>query len=248
MAKQEQYQDLLAQLQPGRLPRHIGIIMDGNGRWAKDHGQPRAFGHKAGAEALRRVTEICRELEIPALTVYAFSTENWQRPKAEIDFLMQLLQQYLKQELPLLMKQEVRLFGLGDWQALPTSVQKLYHQVANQTAANSKLTLNLAVNYGSQQEIVRAVQKLARQVAAGDLQPKQIDIAAIDAALDTAGQPELDLIIRPAGEHRLSNFLLWQAAYAELYFTDKYWPDFGKRDLLTAIIDFQNRERRFGGL
>ena len=247
MPKQQPYDDLLACLDAGRLPRHIGIIMDGNGRWAASRGEIRAFGHKAGAEALRRTAEICREIHIPVLTVFAFSTENWRRPQAEVDFLMHLLRQYLSQELPLLQKQQIRLNGLGDWSILPETVRLLYAKVKEATAANMEMTLNLAVNYGARQEIARAAQKLAFIVQAGALLPQEIDEELFAARLDTAGLPELDLLIRPAGELRLSNFLLWQAAYAELYFTPQLWPEFSKRDLLEAVVNFQGRQRRYGG-
>jgi undecaprenyl diphosphate synthase len=248
MTKQQPYGDLLARLDAGRLPRHIGVIMDGNGRWAAARGELRTFGHKAGAEALRRAVEICREIHIPVLTVFAFSTENWRRPSTEVDFLMRLLSQYLRQELPLLQEQGIYLHGLGDWGALPAAIRQLYAEVKQATADNKEMTLNLAVNYGARQEIVRAAQTLALEVQAGALLPQEIDDGIFASRLDTAGQPELDLLIRPAGEQRLSNFLLWQAAYAELYFTPRLWPDFSKRDMLEAILDFQGRERRFGGV
>ena len=248
MSEQQPYGDLLTQLDSGHLPRHIGVIMDGNGRWAAAGGRARTFGHKAGAEALRRAVEICREIHIPVLTVFAFSTENWRRPQAEVDFLMRLLSQYLKQELPLLQEQQIRLHGLGDWSVLPGAIRKLYEDVKTATAGNKKMTLNLAVNYGARQEITRAARELAEGALSGALLPQNIDEDKFAACLDTAGQPELDLLIRPAGELRLSNFLLWQAAYAELYFTSRLWPEFSKSDMLEAILDYQGRERRFGGI
>ena len=248
MSKNQPYDDLLARLNSECLPQHIGVIMDGNGRWAAARGQTRAFGHKAGAEALRRAVEICREIHIPALTVFAFSTENWRRPSAEVDFLMSLLRQYLRQELPLLQEQCIRLNGLGDWSVLPAPIRKLYDEVSVATANNKEMTLNLAVNYGARQEIARAARKLAADAIDGAVMPQDIDEDMLAAHLDTADQPELDLLIRPAGEQRLSNFLLWQAAYAELYFIPQLWPDFSKRDMLMAILDYQGRERRFGGI
>ena len=248
MTREHPYDDLLARLDNKSLPRHIGVIMDGNGRWATARSQVRAFGHKTGAEALRRAVEICREIHIPALTVFAFSTENWRRPPAEVDFLMSLLSQYLSQELPLLQEQQIRLAGLGDWSVLPAPIRKLYDKVKTATADNREMTLNLAVNYGARQEIAQAARKLAEEALSGALLPKDIDEDMLAARLDTAGQPELDLLIRPAGEQRLSNFLLWQAAYAELYFTPRLWPEFSKRDMLSAILDYQGRERRFGGI
>lgn len=249
MSKQQQtYDDLVARLDMGRLPQHIGVIMDGNGRWAKAQGRTRTFGHKAGAEALRSTVEICRELGIEVLSVFAFSTENWRRPQTEVDFLMRMLAEYLRQELPLLQKQQIRLQGLGDWSVLPEAIRELYAEVNAATAQNQAMTLNLAVNYGAQQEIVRAARHLAEEAAGGRLEPSAIDEQRFAASLYTAGQPELDLLIRPSGEQRLSNFLLWQAAYAELWFSHKLWPDFDKRDMLTAILDYQSRERRFGGI
>ncbi|MCL1976437.1 MAG: polyprenyl diphosphate synthase [Firmicutes bacterium] len=248
MAIQKPYNDLLTRLDNTRLPQHIGIIMDGNGRWAAAAGKARTFGHKAGAEALRRAAEICREIHIPVLTVFAFSTENWRRPPAEIDFLMRLLGQYLQQELSLLQKENIRLNGLGDWSILPAHIRQLYDEAKQATANNSEMTLNLAVNYGARQEIVRAAQRLATATQAGELKVHEIDEEMFAAQLETASQPELDLLIRPAGELRLSNFLLWQAAYAELFFTPLMWPEFSKRDILLAIIDFQTRFRRFGSI
>jgi undecaprenyl diphosphate synthase len=248
MSKQQPYDDLLARLDNGRLPRHIGVIMDGNGRWAAARGNTRALGHKEGAEALRRAVEICREIHIPALTVFAFSNENWRRPPPEVDLLMRHLSQYLRQELPLLQEQRIRLNGLGDWSVLPAAIRRLYDEVRLATAAHTEMTLNLAVNYGARQEIVRAARALAVKAQSGLLAPSGIDEELFAAHLDTARQPELDLLIRPAGEQRLSNFLLWQAAYAELYFTPRLWPDFSKRDMLEAILDFQGRERRFGNI
>ncbi len=244
----ENYQDLLAKIDMANLPQHIGVIMDGNGRWAKAQGQARSFGHKAGAEAMRRLVEICREIGIKSLSVYAFSTENWRRPEGEINFLMRLLAQYLKQELPLLMEQNIRLNGLGDWSALPKPIQEAYAQMRAATADNAAMTLNLAINYGSQQEILRAMHSIYHDIAAQKLSIDQLDEDLLASRLDTGGQPTLDLIIRPSGEQRLSNFLLWQAAYAEFIFLDILWPDFGKRELLAAIIEYQSRNRRFGGL
>ncbi|MCL1816568.1 MAG: isoprenyl transferase [Clostridiales bacterium] len=246
MARQEHYDDLLARLDVSRLPQHIGVIMDGNGRWARSRGQARTFGHKEGAKALRRAVEIVREIHIPVLTVFAFSTENWRRPETEVDFLMRLLSQYLRQELPLLQEQQIRLHGLGDWSILPIAIRELYAKVTAATAANKEMTLNLAVNYGARQELVQAARSLAHSVKEGEISTNEIDEEMFAARLDTGGQPELDLLIRPAGELRLSNFLLWQAAYAELYFTPQLWPEFSKRHMLEAIVDFQNRERRFG--
>lgn len=246
--KEERYDDLLAQLDPARLPRHIAVIMDGNGRWAAKRRLPRSAGHRAGAEALRRATELCRELEVSCLTVYAFSTENWSRPTDEVGFLMRLLVEYLKSEVALMNEQDIRLGFLGQRGALPAEARRALDEALAATARNTKMRLNLAINYGGRDELTRAVQGIAADIAAGRLAPDAVDAALIGGRLDTAGQPDPDLLIRPSGELRISNFLLWQAAYSELYFCDQLWPDFGKRDLLAAILDYQKRDRRFGGV
>ena len=248
MAVKEKYDDLLRHIDARRLPSHIAVIMDGNGRWAAQRHLPRSSGHKAGAEALRRVTEICREIGVPILSVYAFSTENWRRPQEEVSFLMRLLVDYLNNEVALMNEQDIRLGFLGRREQLPPPVREALEGSLQATAANRSMRLNLAINYGARDEILRAVRELARQAAAGSLDPAEIDGARFAACLDTAGQADPDLLIRPSGELRISNFMLWQAAYSELYFCDKLWPDFGKRDLLTAIIAYQQRDRRFGGV
>lgn len=248
MMAAEAYGDLLAQVDRQRLPRHIAVIMDGNGRWAASRSLPRSAGHKAGAEAMRRLVEICRELEIEALTVFAFSTENWRRPADEVGFLMRLLIEYLKNEVELMNRQNIRLGFLGQREGLPAEVGAALDQAMAATAANTALRLNLAINYGSRDELLRAVRSLAAEAARGELDPLEIDGQLLAARLDTAGLPEPDLLIRPSGELRISNFLLWQLAYSELYFCDQLWPDFSKRDLLTAVLDYQRRERRFGGV
>ncbi len=245
--QQEKYQDLLTQLDPEHLPRHIAIIMDGNGRWAGARHAPRALGHRAGAEALRAVTELCREIKIQVLTVYAFSTENWQRPDAEVEFLMGLLVEYLKNEVALMNREDIRLGFLGDLAGLPPAVRRAFTQALDATAGNQSMLLNLAVNYGGRDELRRAFGRLQARIAAGEISAERLSEEDIAAVLDTAGQPDPDLLIRPSGELRLSNFLPWQSAYSELWFSDKLWPDFGKRDLLLAILDFQQRDRRFGG-
>jgi len=245
--KQETYDDLLASLNKERLPRHIAIIMDGNGRWAGQRHLPRAAGHRAGAEALRRAAELCREIGVQVLTVYAFSTENWRRSEEEVNFLMGLLMEYLHNEVALMNEQEIRLGFLGEFGALPQGVRQAFREALAATAANGRMLLNLAVNYGGRDELLRAFSRLLARADQGELDRNSLGEADLAAALDTAGLPDPDLLIRPSGERRLSNFLLWQSAYSELWFSEKMWPDFGKRDLLQAILDYQGRDRRFGG-
>lgn len=246
MSRIEEYDDLLLQLEPERLPQHVAIIMDGNGRWASRRNLPRTMGHKAGAESLRRAAEICREIGVKVLTVYAFSTENWQRPHEEVDFLMKLFAEYLRREVKTMNGNQIRLHILGETALLPPVVQRELAAALRATADNDKMILNIAVNYGGRQEIALAMRRMAQLVAEGKLSPEDIGERTVDDYLFTAGQPEPDLLIRPSGELRLSNFLLWQAAYSEFYFSDVLWPDFGKRDLLTAILAYQKRQRRFG--
>ena len=231
----------------GGVPRHVAIIMDGNGRWAKARGLPRAAGHRQGAEAARRTIRAAGEAGVQCLTLYAFSSENWRRPETEISDLMGLLRFYIGAELNALHKEGVRLIILGDHKAFPADVAKLVDQAVTRTANNERMTLAIALNYGSRAELVNAARSLAERVAAGELAPADIDEAAIEAQLDTAGLPPLDLVIRTSGEHRLSNFLLWQAAYAELVFVDRLWPDFDAAALNEALADFAGRDRRFGG-
>jgi undecaprenyl diphosphate synthase len=230
-----------------QIPRHVAIIMDGNGRWAKARGLPRAAGHRQGAEAARRTIRAAGEAGVQCLTLYAFSSENWRRPETEISDLMGLLRFYIGAELNALHKEGIRLIILGDHKAFPADVAKLVDQAVTRTAANTRMTLAIALNYGSRAELVNAARSLAAQVAAGELSPDDVDEAAIEAHLDTAGLPPLDLVIRTSGEHRLSNFLLWQAAYAELVFVDTLWPDFDNEALRGALADYAGRERRFGG-
>ena len=229
------------------VPRHVAIIMDGNGRWAKARGLPRAAGHRQGAEAARKVLRAAGEAGVECLTLYAFSSENWSRPKDEINDLMGLLRFYITRELDALHREGVRLRILGDHKAFQPDVAELVDQAVERTAGNRRMTLAIALNYGSRSELVRAAQSLARRVEAGEIGPADIDEAGIDAALDTAGLPPLDLLIRTSGEQRLSNFLLWQAAYAELLFVDTLWPDFDGDSLRAALADYSGRERRFGG-
>ncbi|MEA3031822.1 MAG: undecaprenyl diphosphate synthase [Sphingomonadales bacterium] len=225
---------------PPGVPRHVAIIMDGNGRWAKARGLPRVAGHRAGAEAARAVLRAAGEAGVECLTLYAFSSENWRRPAQEISDLTGLLRFYLSRELDSLHKEGIRLRILGDHHAFESDVARMVDRAVLRTAGNSRMTLAIALNYGARAEIVRAAQRAA---AAGD-----IDEAAIEAALDTGDLPPLDLLIRTSGEHRLSNFLLWQAAYAELLFVDTLWPDFDGAALRAALADYGRRERRYGGL
>ena len=231
----------------GSVPRHIAIIMDGNGRWAKKRHLPRLAGHRAGMEAVRRTIRASVEFGVEALTLYAFSSENWRRPADEVSDLMGLLRHYLKRELDELAREGVRLRLIGDWRKFDADLVAELERAVERTAGNDRLDLTIALNYGAQDELVRAVRAIAGDVAAGRLDPQAIDPAAIDARLDTAELPPLDLMIRTSGEARLSNFLLWQAAYAELLFVDLLWPDFDRNALADAIAAFSLRERRYGG-
>jgi len=231
----------------GGVPRHVAIIMDGNGRWAKGKGLPRAAGHKQGAEAARKVLRAAGEAGVECLTLYAFSSENWRRSAEEVGDLMGLLRFYLRSEIEALHKEGVRLRIIGDYKAFAPDIVKLIEQGLQRTAGNRRMTLAIALNYGGQAELVRAAQRLASRAAAGEIGPGDIDEAAIAAELDTAGLPPLDLLIRTSGEYRLSNFLLWQVAYAELLFVDTLWPDFGADELRAALAAYGARERRFGG-
>ncbi|MET1112520.1 MAG: isoprenyl transferase [Allosphingosinicella sp.] len=231
---------------PG-VPRHVAIIMDGNGRWAKARGLPRAAGHRQGAESARKVLRAAGEAGVECLTLYAFSSENWSRPKDEINDLMGLLRFYITRELEALHREGIRLKILGDHKAFQPDVAKLVDQAVDRTAGNRRMTLAIALNYGSRSELARAAQSLARRVEAGEIGAADIDEAMVEASLDTAGLPPLDLLIRTSGEQRLSNFLLWQSAYAELLFVDTLWPDFDGDSLRAALADYAGRERRFGG-
>ena len=228
------------------LPQHIAIIMDGNGRWATSRGLPRLFGHRAGAKGVRRITEVCCELRIPALTLYAFSWENWNRPAKEIRELMELLGEFLVSETPRLQAHGVRLRAIGRLHELPPNVLARLHQVMDATASSTHLNLTLALSYGGRQEIVDATRRIANEAIHGHLDPAQIDEALFSRYLNLPELPDPDLLIRTSGEQRLSNFLLWQISYCELYVTPKYWPDFTKADLLEAIAAYQQRQRRFG--
>ncbi len=234
--------ELEERLRSRPLPRHVGIIMDGNGRWAEQRGLPRVAGHREGSESVRAVTRQARKVGLQALTLYAFSAQNWARPEEEVVALMQLLAEYLDSERGEIMDNAIRLNAIGDLERLPAFVRERLDALMAESGRNSGMTLTLALSYGGREEIVQA----ARRAAALAPRPQAIDAAAIEAELWTAGLPELDLLVRTSGERRISNFLLWQAAYAELHFSQRLWPDFREVELLTAIADFQTRERRFG--
>jgi undecaprenyl diphosphate synthase len=227
-------------------PRHIAIIMDGNGRWAAQRGLPRIAGHRAGVDTVRSVVEECARLQIPYLTLFAFSTENWKRPKEEVGALMVLLDQYLKRELSTLMKNNVRLNTIGRPGDLPENVQRTLEDVTERSSANTGLTLTLALSYSGRDDIVQAVRRIAEDAGAGTLEPGSVDADTFSSYLSTSDMPDPDLLIRTSGEMRISNFLLWQIAYSEFYVTEKLWPDFTDADLWKAIEVFQERERRFG--
>ncbi len=238
--------DLLAQVDRSRLPRHIAIIMDGNGRWARDRGEDRVYGHYEGVISVREIVDACGALDIGFLTLYAFSAENWNRPKAEVDALMELLVNTIRKEADDLNKNNVRLHVIGDFVSLPELAQKEMGEAMEMTAANTGLNLILALSYSSRLEILGATKKLAEMVAGGILAPDDINEEVFQRCLDTAMFPDPELMIRTSGENRISNFLLYQLAYAELYFTPVHWPDFRKDNLYEALLDYQRRERRFG--
>lgn len=241
-----EHMDLKAQIDKEKLPRHIAVIMDGNGRWAKQKGQPRVFGHRNGVKAVRETTEAAAELGVEYLTLYAFSTENWGRPKLEVRALMTLLVETIHREVGTLMKNNIRLQAIGDLSKLPTKSHKALLEGIEKTKHNTRSTLVLALNYSAKWEIMEAVKDIATQVKSGGLDPTAISETDFANALSTKGMPDPELLIRTSGEARLSNFLLWQVAYSELYFTPTFWPDFRKDDFYKAIIDYQQRERRFG--
>ncbi|MCR4418928.1 MAG: isoprenyl transferase [Clostridia bacterium] len=239
---------LRRRIDPNRLPRHVAIIMDGNGRWARRRGLPRVLGHRAGVEALRSIVEACIDVGIGVLTVYAFSTENWKRPPEEVNSLMELLVEYLQKELAELKQNGVQIRPIGDLESLPPRVRAELRKAQEETREEHNLILNVAVNYGGRAELVRATRLIAQAAASGKLSPEAIDERTLAEYLYTAGLPDPDLIIRPSGEMRLSNFLLWQSAYSELWVTPTLWPDFSPAELWAAIAEFQRRHRRFGGL
>ena len=237
---------LKSNIHPQNLPKHIAIIMDGNGRWAKEKGQLRIFGHENGAKSVRTTVESCAELGIKNLTLYAFSTENWNRPKLEVKTLMQLLISSLKKEMSTMQKNSIRLNAIGNLEHLPTRVRKELLHVINETKNNTQMTLTLALSYGSRAELVNATKQICEKVKNNIISVENIDEPLINQHLYTQNLPDVDLLIRTSGEKRISNFLLWQIAYAELYFIDVYWPDFTNENLYEAIINYQKRERRFG--
>ena len=239
---------LPADLDPARLPAHVAVIMDGNGRWANRRGLPRVMGHREGVESLKRTLRLCSDWGIGALTAYAFSTENWNRPGEEVGFLMTLFERVLARELEALEQEQVRIRFLGDLEPLPTGLRELIANATARTASNSGIHFNVCTNYGGRAELVRAARLLAERAASGALDPADIDESLFAAQLHTAGERDPDLLIRTSGEQRISNFLLWQLAYAELHITDVLWPDFDERALHAALLDYQGRQRRFGGV
>ena len=232
----------------GHVPEHIAIIMDGNGRWAKARALPRIAGHKEGINSVREITRVCGEIGVKHLTLYTFSTENWKRPSSEVSALMHLLLKTIKEEIKELHKRGVRFTIIGDLDTIPVKTAKGLRDGIEITKDNTGLILNLALNYGSRQEIVEAMKSIAYQVQAGKVKPNNIDVELLSNFLLTNNMPDPELLIRTSGEHRLSNFLLWQIAYTEIFMTDLYWPEFREEQLLNAILDFQSRERRFGNI
>ena len=237
---------LKEQIDLTRIPKHIAVIMDGNGRWAKQHGKNRVFGHTNGVTAVRETSEACAELGVKHRTLYAFSTENWSRPQLEVTALMTLLLKTINSELKTLIKNDIRLGAIGDIDSLPKSVAKQLREAIDKTAGCKRMELILALSYSGKNEIVNAVKHIAQKVQNNLISLNDINEQLISDNLYTAGRPDPELLIRTSGEQRVSNFLLWQLAYAEFYFTDKFWPEFNKEELYKAIIDYQNRERRFG--
>lgn len=234
------------QIQKQHLPKHVAIIMDGNGRWAKQKGMLRAFGHENGTKSVRQTVEACAELGVKHLTLYAFSTENWNRPKLEVDTLMKLLVSSLKKEIKTLLDNNIKLKAIGNLKSLPKKVYKELHEVMDLTKDNTHMDLTLALSYGSREELLYAVKEISTKVKNNIISTENIDESVFNAHLYTQTLPDVDLLIRTSGEQRISNFLLWQIAYAELYFTPVLWPDFTKQHLCEAIIEYQKRERRFG--
>ena len=238
--------ELKEQIDIERLPNHIAIIMDGNGRWAKERGKQRIFGHQSVIQSVREVSEASAELGVKYLTLYAFSTENWNRPVAEVSGLMSLLAQTIKNEIGTLNKNSIRLNAIGDLQSLPKANYEQLMRAIDSTSHNTRMTLTLALSYSGRWDLTQASRRMAKDAAEGKLNPDEITDKTISGYLSTAGMPDPELMIRTSGEERISNFLLWELAYSELYFTPKYWPDFRKPDLYEAILNYQHRERRFG--
>jgi undecaprenyl diphosphate synthase len=237
---------LLNKIDLDKLPQHLAVIMDGNGRWAKQKGLFRSIGHENGTKAVREIVEACAEINIPYLTLYAFSTENWNRPKMEVELLMKLLVNSLKKEIKTLQDNDIRLNAIGNLDALPKKAYKELMDVIEKTKENGRMTLTLALSYGSREEITKTIKEISHKVKNNLISPSAIDESYINNHLYTRNLPDVDLLIRTSGEQRISNFLLWQIAYAELYFTKTLWPDYTKDHLFEAIINYQNRERRFG--
>lgn len=238
--------ELVQQINTSTLPKHLAIIMDGNGRWAKQKGLIRALGHEGGTKSVKVIVETCAKLGIENLTLYAFSTENWNRPKLEVETLMKLLISSLKKEIKTLQANNIKLNAIGNLTNLPLKVQKELQEVIDKTSENTRMTLTLALSYGAREELIQAVKKISNKVKNNIISEEAIDESIINQHLYTHNLPDVDLVIRTSGEHRISNFLLWQIAYAEFYFTDVLWPDFTENNLYEAIISYQKRERRFG--
>ncbi len=240
--------ELLKKIDSSRLPRHIAIIMDGNGRWAQKRRLPRNLGHQAGIKTVRKIIEAAVEVKIPVVTFYAFSVDNWSRPPKEIKFLMKLLEKYISRDLEKMKRENIQFKIIGDITKLSLSTRKAINMAKEELSNNNGLILVLAINYGSRAEIIKAVQKITGLARKGKMEAKDVNEKSFSRLLETGNLPDPDLLIRTSGEKRLSNFLLWQLSYTELYFSDKLWPDFTRRDFLEAIIDFQTRSRRYGGL
>lgn len=238
---------LFEEIQPEQLPRHVAIILDGNGRWAKQNGKVRSQGHLAGANNVETITNALMDMGVSYLTVYAFSTENWKRTEDEVSYLMRLLKRYLIQNKKEAIRKKVRIRVLGDMSRLSEDLQKLIQEIEEETKDFTNFNLSFAINYGGRDEILRAARRLARDAADGNLEPETLDEMTFAGYLDTAGMPDPDFMIRTSGEERISNFLLWQLAYSELYFTPVYWPDFSVEELKKALISYAGRQRRFGG-
>ena len=237
---------LMQQIDRERLPQHIAIIMDGNGRWAKERGKQRLFGHQSAIQSVREVSEASAEIGVPYLTLYAFSTENWNRPVAEVSGLMSLLATTITKEVVTMNKNSIKLNAIGDLKSLPQANYEQLMQAIEDTSHNTRMTLTLALSYSGRWDLTQAARRMAEDVKAGKLNPEEVNDPLVATYLSTAGMPDPELLIRTSGEERISNFLLWQLAYSELYFTSKYWPDFRKADLYEAILNYQRRERRFG--
>ncbi len=239
-------EDFLSQVDTNRLPEHVAVIMDGNGRWAKEKNKPRVFGHKNGVTSVREISEASAELGVKFLTLYAFSTENWNRPKAEVTALMTLLVETVRRELKTLSKNKIRLNAIGNIDQLPKATRRALLQGIEETKDNDRMTLTLALNYSARWEIMNATQQIAKQVEQGILKSEDVNESVFTSFLETRNMPDPELLIRTSGEMRISNYLLWQLAYTELYFSPVYWPDFRKNHLYEALVNFQQRERRFG--